>query len=109
MITLRKPGKDDYTKAKSYCPIALEETLGKVVEAVVARKISLLAERFNLLPANHFGGRPNRCTTDALLYLVQRVKDAWQRGNVISVLLLDISQAFPTVSHERLLHNLQKR
>lgn len=108
-IALRKPGKDDYTKAKSYRPTALEEALGKVVEAAIARNISMLAERYNLLPANHFGGRPNRCTTDALLYLTQRVKDAWRKGNVISVLFLDISQAFPTVSHERLLHNLKKR
>ena len=108
-ITLRKPGKDDYSRVKSYRPIALEETLGKVMEAVVARKVSTLAEQNDLLPANHFGGQPNRSTTDALLYLVQCIKDAWRRGNVVSVLLLDISQAFPTVSHERLLHNLKKR
>jgi len=39
-ITLRKPGKDDYTKAKSYRPIALEETLGKVMEAVTESVIA---------------------------------------------------------------------
>lgn len=77
-ITLRKPNKDDYSKPKAYRPIALEETLGKVVEAVVAKRLTALAEKHNLLPYTHFGGRPGRCTTDALLYLTQRTKDAWR-------------------------------
>ena len=71
------------------------------MEAVVTRKVSMLAEQNDLLPANHFGGWPNQSTTDALLYLVQCIKDAWRRGNMVSVLLLNISQAFPTVSHEQ--------
>lgn len=108
-ITLRKPQKPDYSLPKAYRPIALEDTVGKVMESVIARRLSALAERFDLLPANHFGGRPGRTTTDAVLYLVQRIKDAWRQKGVLSVLFLDISQAFPSVSHTRLIHNLQKR
>ncbi|KAJ7670466.1 hypothetical protein B0H17DRAFT_848559, partial [Mycena rosella] len=35
-ITLRKPGKPDYTIPKAYRPIALEETMAKVIESVFA-------------------------------------------------------------------------
>lgn len=108
-ITLRKPGKDDYTIPKAYRPIALEATLGKVIESVMAKRLAHLAELHNLLPATHFGGRPGRTTADALMMLTQNIKDAWRRGKVASVLFLDISQAFPTVSHQRLLHNLRMR
>lgn len=108
-ITLRKPGKDDYSIPKAYRPIALEETLGKVFESIIARRLSSIAEQFNLLPTAHFGGRPGRSTSDACLHLVQRIKDSWRQQKVTSVLFLDISQAFPTVSHDRLLHNLRKR
>ncbi|KAJ3474388.1 hypothetical protein NLI96_g12485 [Meripilus lineatus] len=108
-ITLRKPHKPDYTIPKAYRPIALEDTLGKVMESIMARRLSALAEQYNLLPPNHFGGRPGRTTTDAVLYLTQRIKDAWRTRGVASVLFLDISQAFPSVSHERLIHNLRKR
>nr|GAT43545.1 predicted protein [Mycena chlorophos] len=108
-ITLRKPGKDDYSLPEAYRPIALEDTFSKVVESVVAKRLITLAEENGLLPKHAFGGRPGRTTSDAVLLLVQRIKDSWRRGEVTSALFLDISQAFPTVSHERLLFNLRKR
>lgn len=108
-ITLRKPGKPSYAVPKAYRPIALEDTSSKLVESVVARSLANIAEEQGLLPPNHFGGRPNRCTTDAVLHLTQRIKDSWRKGHVASVLYLDISSAFPSVNHARLLHNLRKR
>src|ERR1700685_4236050 len=33
IIPLKKPGKDDYTKAKAWRPISLLSTLGKLLEA----------------------------------------------------------------------------
>ena len=107
-ITLRKPGKPDYSIPKAYRPIALEDTLSKVVESLMARKLAMLAEQYDLLPPTHFGGRPGRNTTDAILHLVQKVKDAWRRNEHAAILFLDISQAFPSVSHPRLIHNLKK-
>lgn len=101
-VTLRKPGKRDYTQAKAYRPIALEEALGKVAESVMARWLSELAEAHDLLPNMHFGGRPGRTTSDALLTLVQAIKDAWRKGHVATMLAMDIRQAFPSVSHWKL-------
>ena len=49
-VILRKPKKNDYTNPGSYRPIALLNTLSKVLKAIIARRISKLAERFNLLP-----------------------------------------------------------
>src|SRR5688572_11059909 len=40
IIPLKKPGKDDYKKAKAWRPISLLSTLGKILEAVVADRIS---------------------------------------------------------------------
>lgn len=107
-ITLRKPGKPDYTIPKAYRPIALEDTMGKVAESVLATRLATLAEQFQLLPGTPFGGRPGRTTTDAILYLTQQVKDTWQGNGVLSVLFMDISAVFPSVSHARLIHNLKK-
>ncbi|KYG40116.1 hypothetical protein M433DRAFT_257975, partial [Acidomyces richmondensis BFW] len=49
-VVLRKPQKPDYTKAGAYRPIALLNTLAKVLEAVVARRIPKEAEQRKLLP-----------------------------------------------------------
>jgi hypothetical protein len=52
MITyiLRKGGKADYSLPGSYCPIALENTLSKILERVVADRIADTAEEHALLP-----------------------------------------------------------
>jgi len=108
-VVLRKPGKPSYETPKAYRPIALLSTLAKVLTAIVAEDISRLAEEHQLLPKTHFGGRPGRTTTDAIHYLVQRIKDAWRKGNVVSILFLDVEGAFPNAVTDHLLHNLKKR
>jgi len=41
-IVLRKPGKPDYTQAKAYWPSALENTVGKILESIMADIMSYL-------------------------------------------------------------------
>ena len=108
-VVLRKPGKPSYDVPKAYRPVVLLSTLAKVLTAMVAEDISRLVEKHQLLPQTHFGGRPGRSTTDALHYLVQRVKETWRKGKVASVLFLDVEGAFPNAVTARLLHNLKRR
>lgn len=108
-VVVRKPGKPDYTKAKAYRPIALENTIGKVFESVVAETLSFLTETHNLLPETHYGGRPGRSTEDALLELTERIHKAWKQKKVFSAVFLDVAGAFNNVHHARLLHNLRMR
>ena len=49
-VTLRKEAKRDYSLPSSYRLIALENTLAKVVEKVIAIRLSRAAEEHNLLP-----------------------------------------------------------
>ena len=76
-IILRKAGKAAYNVAKSYHPIGLLDTLGKLLSALVAADLSYITEKHNLLPPSQFGRRPGRCTTDAMHLVVQKIKDAW--------------------------------
>jgi hypothetical protein len=69
IIPLRKPGKDDYARAKSWRPISLLPTLGKVLESVIAERISFAVETYGLLPENHFGARKLQSTEQALIVL----------------------------------------
>ena len=48
-VVLRKSGKDDYSQPKAYRPIALLNTIGKVIETAIAIRLMFLAERYNLL------------------------------------------------------------
>ena len=108
-VVLRKPGKPDYTKSKAYRPIALENTIGKVLESVIADIMSYLTETYELLPEQHYGGRPGRSTEDALMVLSENIYKAWKNGKVFTALFLDVAGAFNNVHHRRLIHNLKAR
>ncbi|GFF96865.1 pol-like protein [Aspergillus lentulus] len=110
-LTLRKPGKGDYGQLKSYRPVALLNTLGKVMESILARRLSYVVEKHNLLPPQHMGGRRGVSTEQAIHILLERIHTTWKLmpSHVASVLFLDVSGAFDHVSHTRLLHNLRKR
>ncbi|OAQ57920.1 reverse transcriptase [Pochonia chlamydosporia 170] len=108
-VVLRKPAKDDYAQPKSYRPIALLNTLGKVLEAIIASRLAYLADVYQLLPRRHTGGRKLASTEHAMHVLLQRIYKAWSEGKVATLLLLDVSGAYDNVSRERLLHNLRKR
>lgn len=110
-VVLRKLDKDDYTIPKAYRPIALLNTIGKIMDAIIARRLSYLVEVHNILSNTHIGGRKLRSTEHALHLVIERIYKAWNtgRGQVASLMLLDVSGAFNNVSHERLLHNLRTR
>jgi hypothetical protein len=107
-VVIRKPSKSNYSTPKAYRPIALLNTMWKVITAIVANHISYYTEKHQLLPTNHFSGRPGRTTTDAIHLLTNSIKAAWRKWKVVSVLFLDIEGAFPNVNPERLIHNLRK-
>jgi hypothetical protein len=52
-VVLQKPGKtsETYWTPRGYRPIALLPTVGKVIEALVAKRVTKAAEAYSLLPA----------------------------------------------------------
>ena len=109
-MALRKPGKGDYSQPKSYRPIALLNTTGKLMELVLARRMSYWMEVYQLIPRDHVGGRKLTGVEDAVHLLMERITSTFKTDKpVASLLMLDVSGAFDNVSHERLLHNLRKR
>jgi hypothetical protein len=109
IIPLKKPGKSDYTNPKAWRPISLLSTLGKVLESVLADRISYLVEQYHLLPANHFGARKRRSTEQALSLLQEHIYKAWRAKKVLSLISFDVKGAYNGVVKERLLQRLRAR
>jgi Reverse transcriptase (RNA-dependent DNA polymerase) len=108
-ITLRKEGKKDYSLPGSYRPIALKNTLAKVVEKVIANRLSQITEEHDLLPWTQMGARKNRSTLSTIGLITVCVQTAWRArpGCVVSMLSLDLAGAFNNVPHSRLLEILR--
>lgn len=109
IIPLKKPDKGDYTVVKAWRPISLLSALGKILEAVVAERISYVVERYGLLPANHFGARKRRSAEQALILLQEQIYKAWRAGRVLNLISFDVKGTYNGVFKERLLERLKAR
>jgi hypothetical protein len=73
-VILRKLGKENYTNGKSYCSIALLNTIGKILNSIIAQRISYIAETYELLPKTHLRDRKAFSTDHAIHPLVEKVQ-----------------------------------
>ncbi|KAI0999744.1 hypothetical protein K3495_g8453 [Podosphaera aphanis] len=110
-IVIRKPQKPRYDTPKSYRTIVLLNTMTRLLEKVVANRISKAAKGFNLLPEEQMGARPKRYTISAVEFLTEQIHTIWgkDKKKVASLLSLGISGAFDNVSHKRFIHNLREK
>ena len=109
IIPLKKSDREDYGIAGAWRPISLLCTLGKVLESVIAERISYAVETFGLLPTNHFGGRKQRSAEQALVLLQEQIYTAWRGGRVLSLVSFDVKGAYNGVFKDRLLQRMRAR
>ena len=65
-VTIPKPGKDDYSLAKSYHCISLLNCLGKMVEKVAAELVGAHYDRVQGVHPGQYGCRKGRSAVDAV-------------------------------------------
>jgi ribonuclease HI len=106
-VVIPKPGKPDYTIPKAHRPIALLNCMGKILEKMMATRLTYYAETYNLLHTDQIGGRQQRSAIDAALALTHEIEVARHSKLVTSVLFMDVKGAFDNVSRPRLLHTMR--
>jgi hypothetical protein len=94
-----KPGKEDYSLPKCYRLVALLECLGKLLEKVIAKRLSYDITSLSLIPTSQFGACSHSSTVDAGLCLAHDVETAHTLGSVCSTILFDIQGFFDNVNH----------
>jgi hypothetical protein len=82
--------------------------MGKILSGVMIDITAYIMVKHSLLPPKHFSGLPGKTMTDSLLYLTHRIKVAWRKKRVVTIIFLDIANAFPNAVTELLLHNMEK-
>jgi hypothetical protein len=84
-------------------------TLGKLLESVVAERISHAVETYRLLPTNHFGAHKQQSAEQAILLLQEQIYTAWRGRKVASLISFDVKGAYNGVCKERLLQWMKVR
>ena len=65
-IVLCKPGKPSYSNPGTWRPIALLNTIGKLIKSLITKRLSWAIEEYKLFPDTQMGARPDRSTETAL-------------------------------------------
>jgi len=91
-----------------FCPIVLLNTLGKLIEKVIAKRIQFTVTKNNFIHPCQLGGLKFKSTTDAGVMLTYIVRSRWAKGKTTSTLAFDISQFFPSLNHRLLTTILSK-
>ena len=106
------PKKPPASDPNNYRPISLLSCLGKLLERIVAQRISHFLHEHGITIKQQSGFRCARRTTDNLSFQLQKMKEAFsgknKSGKNILTLLFDIQAAFDAVWHAGLVNKLFK-
>jgi ribonuclease HI len=98
-VIIPKPNKPDYSIPKAYRPIALLNTLGKLLTKILANRLQHDAAEHGILHRDQFGGIQGHSTIDAGLVLADFISEHRERGWHTSTCAIDVAQFFPSLSH----------
>ena len=107
-IIIPKPNKTLYDQPKVFHPIVLLNTLGKLIEKVVAERLQFMVTSNKFIHPSQLGGLKFKSTSDTSVALTHIVRSGWAKGKSTSSLAFDISQFFPSLNHRLLTLILEK-
>lgn len=101
LVLIPKPGKA-MGGPSSYRPICLLDTLGKLFEKIILRRLTKVTEGDNGLSEKQFGFRKGKSTLEAILSVTTRAKiaQAKKKGSnrFCGIITLDVRNAFNSAS-----------
>ena len=90
-VVIPKPNKSSYDNPKAFRPIVLLNTLGKLIEKVIAERLQFTVVSNNFIHPSQLGGLKFKSTADAGIALIYIVWSGWAKGKATSSLAFDIS------------------
>lgn len=108
VIPLKKPFKNP-SEPKNYRPISLTNSLSKILEHILHRRLRDNLEQNNTIIQEQFGFVKNKSTT---LQLARIVDEAMKKSNIkysTAMILLDIEKAYDTIWRKGLIYKMQRQ
>ena len=107
-VIISKLNKTSYDNPKAFHPIVLLNTLGKLIEKVIAERIQFTVVSNDFIHLSQLGGLKFKSTSNARIALTHIIRSGWSKGRSTSTLAFDISQFFPSLNHQLLVCILEK-
>lgn len=103
---MEKSNKKNCTLVKSYRVISLLNCLGKVVEKLIAEKLSQFCKAKEKLHKGQTERRKYRLAIDAAALMIHKVHKTREEKQIAGALLMDVKGAFDYVSQVRLIQKM---
>jgi hypothetical protein len=107
VVAIPKPDKPDYSLPKAHWPISLLETMSKLLEKVVAKRMQHDIVAHKLIFTNQFRGCAHSSCLDVGLTLLHDVQSAHRAGLKAGILPFDVRGFFDNVNHDRMMAILE--
>lgn len=90
----------------NYRPISILPIISKVIEKIVHKQLIVFLEENKLLNKHQFGFRNKMSTEHAVTIFIDSIRKKVDQGNLVGACFIDLSKAFDTISHSKLLTKL---
>jgi len=91
IVVIPKPNKQSYNHSKSFHPIVLLNTLGKLIKKVIAERLQFHVMANDFIHPSQLGGLKFKSTADASIALTHIICLGWVKNNTTSILAFDIT------------------
>ena len=108
MIIISKLNKPAYDSPKSFCPIVLLNTIGKLIEKVIAEHLQFHVVKNNFIHPSQLGSLKFKSTTNVGIMLTHIIWSGWIKNKTTGTLAFDTAQFFPSLNHCILILSLAK-
>lgn len=99
--------KGDKRLPQNYRPISLIPIFSKILESVMHNQLNSYFSHNNLFTNCQFGFRKGLSTTTALLNLVDKSMQAFEKKESVALALCDLSRAFDCIPYDILINKLE--
>ena len=99
--------KGDPQLLDNYRPVSVIPIFGKIFEKVIYSRLYSFLTSMNIIYDKQFGFRKSHSTAHAINYSVNYIVDKIESKNHVIGLFIDLSKAFDTIDHNKLLIKLE--